>query len=69
MALSVIDRMKKVAVNLRSILHHLHHAREELGERRESTAVTAFLLACGSSELSVCVHVDGIAESGFPKGR
>lgn len=71
LALNVVDKMKKVAVSLRRMLHHLqcHVCEERLEERRESTAVTAFCLFCGSTELSLCVHVDGFAESRFPKGR
>lgn len=60
--------MKKVAASLRRMLHHLlcNVCEKSL---RESTAVTAFRLSCGSTELSLCVHEDGFAESGFSQGQ
>lgn len=71
MALNVTGRMKEAAVSLRRMLHHLlcDVCEKRLGERRQSTAVTAFLLSCWSTELPLCVYVDGFAESGFSQGQ
>ena len=66
MALDVADRVKVAAVSLRRMPHHLLRE-QRLRERGDSIAVAAFLLACGSAELSLRVHVDGFAGSGFPE--
>lgn len=65
-----IHKMKKVAVSLRRMLHHLqcHVCKEKLKGGGESTAVTVFCLFWGSTELSV--HACGwLCRKQFSQGQ